>query len=121
MELNSTISPFSCFKVNLFLGITVSGVLLANLNVTGNGREGIFMRNSRGNVFNRVFLQKNGGHGIFLAKSELPDSAAVGNVFANFVFSGAAGGYVRVNDRECEMNSLVNPVYTGEKFVNLYK
>ena len=105
--------------VSLYLGVT--GVYMANLTVMNNGREAFFIRNSTANVFNRVFVRGNDGYGIFLAKSELPNSEAVGNVFSNFVFGGRNGGYVKVNDPECTDNILVNPSYTGEKFASIDK
>ncbi len=103
--------------VSIDLGVT--GILLANLNVSNNGREGFFLRNCSSVIVNRAFLQGNGGYGVFLANSEL--GPAVNNVFANFIFSDSGGGFVKVNDVESEGNVLVNPSYFCERFVSLEK
>lgn len=112
---------FSNGYAGVSIDLGVNRMTFTNLSITENGREAIFARNCYSNMFNRIFLYGNGGYGIFLAKSELPNSEVVGNVFSNFVFSGVSGGYVKVNDPECSQNFLVNPSYIGEKFVGLDK
>jgi len=83
---------------------------------------GIFMRQSRDNVFEGVTINKSRHHGIFMAEAAvqtatgwrlLPGSACTGNTFSNLMVSHCGGKAFRVNDVGCTNNTLCD-----EKFLD---
>ena len=64
-----------------------------------DGTVGIFMRDSRDNVFHGMQIRNAREHGIFLAEEPgVPDSAAIGNTFSGMVISDSGGAALRAND-----------------------
>ena len=78
-----------------------------------DGTVGIFMRDSRDNMFHGIQIRNAREHGIFLAQ-ELgqPDSAATGNTFSAMVISGSGGAGLRAND-----STVVDTLVLGSQFV----
>ena len=72
-----------------------------------NGSQGIFMRDSIGNLFERVTLSGNGEQGIFMAETRtLPGTASRYNRFRSVVITGNQTQGIRINDRSCNPNTL---------------
>ncbi len=118
-----------CYNLNLinnkyagFSGdLQLNGNVIMNSAITGNGREGIFIRHANDNVFDRIRFSNNGGFPIFVAASELSDSAAKRNVFTDCFFF-TRGGEIQINDPEvCVDNLVVNPRYSSEALVGFSK
>jgi hypothetical protein len=75
--------------------------------VTGNGKVGIFMRDSRYNIFHDLQIRDSGEHGVFLAEANGdPTQAATNNTFHGLVASGSKGTGFRVNDLSCTKNVI---------------
>ncbi len=83
---------------------------------------GIFMRQSRDNVFEDVTIKKSRHHGIFMAGTDvqtpkglqvLPNSLCTGNSFNTLNISNSGGKAFLVNDRGCDHNTI-----TGGQFSN---
>ena len=91
-----------------------------NCSMSNNGHSGVFMRMSQGNVFKDVRFFDNKAEAIFLAESELPNSAAKFNVFYHPIFSGD-GGFLKVNDKSCVGNMLFSPVYLNQWLASVIK
>ena len=78
-----------------------------------DGTVGIFMRDSRDNMFHGIQIRDSREHGIFLAQEVgLPDSAATGNTFSGMVISGSGGAGLRANDP-----TVVNTLVVESQFV----
>jgi hypothetical protein len=78
-----------------------------------DGTVGVFMRDSRDNVFHGIQIRNSREHGIFLAQEVgLPDSAATGNTFSGMVISGSGGAGLRANDP-----TVVNTLVVESQFV----
>ncbi|AOS43019.1 Pectate lyase superfamily protein [Lacunisphaera limnophila] len=72
-----------------------------------NGSQGIFMRDSNHNLFERVTLANNGEQGVFLAETrELPGTACRDNRFSGVTITGNGTQGIRVNDASCTPNRL---------------
>jgi hypothetical protein len=88
--------------------------LISNVMLSNNGKQGIFMRDSRSNVFVGVVVVNSGEQGVFLAQTDKdPETAVVGNTFTALTVSGCKGPAVRVNDKSCKDNVL-----TGCQFID---
>ena len=87
---------------------------VSNSAITDNGSVGIFMRDSRDNMFQGLEIRNHpNDHGIFLAQPENePTKPAAGNTFSGVVVSGSGGAGLRVNDASC-----VNNIVVGSQFV----
>lgn len=80
---------------------------IADCIASDNGSQGIFMRDSRWNTFERVTLQRNGGQGVFMAETtELPGTACRHNRFIQAVITENRAQGLRINDGSCESNQL---------------
>jgi hypothetical protein len=85
---------------------------IVNSLLEHNGHQGIFMRESSGNVFQNLVIQHNGGQGVFIA--QVDDDA--GKACRDNVFSGLRCEHMgreafRVNDASCTGNILTNSVF----------
>jgi hypothetical protein len=77
-----------------------------------DGTVGIFMRDSRDNLFHDIQIQNTREHGIFLAQAVgQPDTAAAGNTFSGIVVSGTGGAGLRAND-----STVVNTLVVESQF-----
>jgi parallel beta helix pectate lyase-like protein len=87
--------------------------LVTDVVLDRNRSVGIFMRDSRDNVFRGLQIRGSGEHGVFLAQVDTDASkAATGNTFIGLVVSGSGGAGIRVNDASC-----VNNLVTGSQLV----
>ncbi|MEZ0275013.1 MAG: right-handed parallel beta-helix repeat-containing protein [Roseimicrobium sp.] len=81
--------------------------LVSNVMLSNNGKQGIFMRDSRYNVFLGIVIVGSGEQGVFLAQTDKdPESAAVGNSFTALTVTGSKGPAFRVNDKSCKNNVM---------------
>lgn len=80
---------------------------VADCTASDNGSQGIFMRDSRWNTFERVTLQRNGEQGVFIAETpEILGTACRRNRFIQAVITDNRTQGLRINDRSCESNQL---------------
>lgn len=78
-----------------------------------DGKVGIFMRQSRDNVFESIQIRNTREHGVFLAQPPGdPTKPAAGNTFSGLVVSGSEQAGLRANDSSC-----VNNLVVGSQFV----
>jgi hypothetical protein len=82
--------------------------LITDTVITGSGTVGIFMRDSRDNVFSGLQIRDSGEHGVFLAQiPNSPGTAATGNTFNEITIGGSAGAGLRANDATV-LNTLLD-------------
>ena len=76
---------------------------------------GIFMRQSRDNVFEGVTIKQSHHHGVFMAQTVVctaagsrlsPGSECTGNTFSKLVISHCGGKAFLVNDAGCDHNTI---------------
>jgi hypothetical protein len=76
---------------------------------------GIFMRQSRSNVFEEVTIKQSRHHGVFMAGTGvttatgwrvLPGTECAGNTFKKLLITHCGGNAFRVNDADCTNNTL---------------
>ncbi len=117
-----------CYNVNLthndFAGISLdlrfNHGAVVNSFIGYNRREGVFARHSNHNLFDRVTFNGNEGYHIFLAQSELFDSASKSNTFISCSFSNE-GEVMKVNDSSCVDNFLIGSMYSEKNLISLLK
>lgn len=93
---------------------------IANCYVAHNKKEGVFMRHSSRNIFDRLVFSGNAGYSIFLAQSELEGSAAKFNLFLECSFSDA-GETMRINDSSCTGNLMIDSKFESTNLIGLLK
>ncbi len=96
---------------NLAAGISVDIAfnknVIADSILESNRSVGIFMRDSRDNLFDGLLIENSGEHGVFLAQVDTDATKpATGNTFTGLVVAGSAGAGVRANDASCVNNLL---------------
>jgi nitrous oxidase accessory protein NosD len=117
-------SQFSQLNLHDNLAAGISLDLSFNHNVIRdailtNDDLGIFMRQSRDNVFERVTIKQSRHHGVFMAEAGVrttagwrlvPGSECSGNTFRKLLITDCGGSAFRVNDAGCTNNA----VYGGQ-------
>jgi hypothetical protein len=113
-------SDFSGLNLHDNLSAGISLDLDFNHNVihaavlTGNDL-GVFMRQSRNNVFEGLTIQKSRHHGVFMAQTfaetaagwrSCPGSECAGNSFDNILIAHCGGNAFLVNDATCTNNVI---------------
>ncbi len=85
--------------------------LIADTTASENGSQGIFMRDSIGNTFERVTLRANGEQGIFMGETRtIPGTACRYNRFQSVTITGNKTQGIRINDASCTVNILENSI-----------
>jgi hypothetical protein len=78
---------------------------------------GIFMRQSRNNIFDKVAINQSRHHGVFMAETSVqtaagwqlsPGSQCVSNTFRKLLITHSGGKAFRVNDTGCGPNFIVD-------------
>lgn len=88
--------------------------LISNTVIENAAKVGIFMRDSRDNVFHGVQIRNSKEHGVFLAQVDTDTTKpASGNSFVALVVTGSAGAGFRANDASCANNSVVGAQLIG--------
>jgi hypothetical protein len=78
------------------------------------GKVGIFMRDSRDNVFHGVRIHNSREHGVFIAQADAgPTTAATGNSFVALTVTAGQQAGVRINDASCVGNMVCAAQLTG--------
>ncbi len=89
---------------------------VADTIAEGNGSQGIFMRDSNGNVFERLVLRANGEQGIFMAETrDIPGTACRDNRFIDVTIIGNLTQGIRVNDASCTPNLLMESLVRSNR------
>ena len=114
---NSLFSGLHLYE-NPFAGISLdirfNNNIITNAILTNNGKQGIFMRDSRDNLFTEIQIRGSGEQGLFLAQVDTDATKpAAGNTFIGLVVSDLAQAGMRVNDLSC-----VNNLVVGSQFIN---
>ena len=100
----------------LSFDIAFDNNIIANTVIERTGKVGIFMRDSRDNLFSGLQIRNSGEHGIFLAQVDSEASKpAAGNMFTGLVVAGSQGAGVRVNDASCVDNAIVGAQLVGNR------
>jgi hypothetical protein len=87
---------------------------------TANGSQGIFMRDSIGNIFERLIITGNGEQGIFMAETRtLPGTACRYNRFRSLVITGNKTQGIRINDASCNPNTLEDSLVQDNRLEDL--
>jgi parallel beta-helix repeat protein len=103
-------NPFA----GMSLDIQFNNNIISDVVMSNNGKQGIFMRDSRDNVFSDIQIRGSGEQGLFLAQVDSDVSKpAAGNTFHGLVVSDSAKVGMRVNDLSC-----VNNLVAGAQFIN---
>lgn len=85
-----------------------------------NGSQGIFMRDSNGNLFERLLLRNNGEQGLFMAETrELRGTACRYNRFAELVITGNRTQGIRINDASCNPNTLADSLVKDNRLEDI--
>jgi parallel beta-helix repeat protein len=103
---------------NPFAGISLdigfNHNIVSNAILTDNGKQGIFMRDSRDNTFTTIQIRGSGEQGLFLAQVDTDvTKPAAGNTFTGIIVSDSVQAGMRVNDLSC-----VDNVVIGAQFIN---
>src|SRR6185295_19278469 len=94
--------------------IAFSNNIISDTVIASNAKVGIFMRDSRDNVFKGLQIRNSGEHGVFLAQVDTDATKpAAGNIFVALMVSDSQGAGVRVNDLSCVNNSIVSSQFVG--------
>lgn len=104
-----------CLHDNAAAGISLDWAfqhnVISNAVLTGND-VGVFMRDSRDNVFSSLDIRANRSHGVFVAQwPARPTTACTGNRFLGLVVRRCGGAAVRINDLTC-----INNIFPGAQF-----
>jgi parallel beta-helix repeat protein len=85
-----------------------------------NGSQGIFMRDSNGNLFERLLLRNNGEQGLFMAETrELPGTACRYNRFSEVTITGNRTQGIRINDASCNPNTLADSLVKDNRLEDI--
>lgn len=94
--------------------IAFNNNVISDTVIANNGKVGIFMRDSRDNIFKGLQIRNNGEHGVFLAQVDTDATKpASGNTFIGLVVSGSNGAGLRANDPSCIGNSVIGSQFVG--------
>lgn len=89
---------------------------IADCRSEDNGSQGVFMRDSIANVFERVSLRNNAEQGLFVAETRtLPGTACRYNRFVALVVTGNGTQGIRINDASCNPNTLEDSLVRGNR------
>ena len=87
---------------------------IADTSASDNGSQGIFMRDSIGNTFERLTLRANGEQGIFMGETRsIPGTACRYNKFRMLTITANKTQGIRINDASCNPNTLDHSMVTG--------
>lgn len=82
--------------------------------ITDTGSVGIFMRDSRDNLFHDIAIRNSVEHGVFLAQVDGdPTKPAAGNTFSGLVVSESGGDGLRANDASVVDTLVVEAQFVG--------
>jgi hypothetical protein len=98
------------------LDIAFNHNVITNTTITRTGKVGIFMRDSRGNLFDALQIRDSGEHGVFLAQVDGDATKpAAANTFVSLVVAGSNGAAFRANDASCVDNLVVGAQFIANR------
>jgi len=112
---------YNNLAAGISLDLSFQHNVIEDAKLTGNDL-GIFMRDSRDNVFEGLDIENSHAHGVFIAESGVgtpdgwkpdPQTACTGNRFVAPLVTNSGGYGILINDASCT-NNLVS----GGKFAN---
>lgn len=111
---------------NLYAGLSFdirfNKNIIGNAVITGSGTVGIFMRDSRDNLFRDLIIRNSAQHGVFLAQVENDETKpSLGNSFTGLVVANSKLDGFRVNDPSCTHNSLCGAQFTGNNGSSIHQ
>lgn len=106
---NLNLSNNKAAGISFDLNLNKNYILKTTLE--NNKEIGIFIRHSNQNEF-RDATVSHSDYGVFIAESELSNSAAKGNLFENFSFVSNKTAF-QINNLNCVGNKILNPTFTG--------
>lgn len=110
----SNIHLYDNLAAGFSFDISFNHNLISDVVINGSGTVGIFMRDSRENVFQGLQIRDSRQHGLFLAQVDNDATKpASGNTFTGIVVSGSGGAGMRVNDSSCINNVVVASQFIG--------
>lgn len=96
--------------------------------MTSNG-SGIFMRDSRDNLFQGLSIRDSREHGVFMAQTALtnavgqwiptPNTECTGNVFSGLLIADSAGAGFLINNDTCSNNLIQGAAFSRNKLGGL--
>lgn len=83
---------------------------MSDVVITGSGASGIFMRDSRDNVFSDMQIRGSTENGVFIAQNGPDEStAATGNTFGGLLIEGSGAGGIHIAN-PANIHNLVDDV-----------
>ena len=111
-------------RAGLSFDLDFNDNLITDSVIADNADVGVFMRQSRRNLFSALEVRNNGSSGLFLAEHDDPhdpNTRAADNTFDGLVVSGSGqdagrpGFGIRVNDASCSNNLVVATQFIGNR------
>jgi hypothetical protein len=102
-------------SAGISLDLSFNHNVIRNAILTNNDL-GIFMRQSRDNIFDGVTIKRSRNHGVFMAEAGvrtasgwrlLSGSECAGNIFKRLLITNCGGSGFRINDAGCTNNTLI--------------
>lgn len=104
--------------------------VIADAVLTANGC-GIFMRDSRDNLFQGLAIRDSGEHGVFMSQTALknaagewiptPNTECSGNVFTGMMITGSGGAGFLINNDTCVNNLIQAARFARNRMGGLYE
>lgn len=108
-------STFTLMKLHdnhaagISLDIDFDHNVISESTLANNRSVGIFMRDSRDNIFSNLQIIGSTQHGIFVAQADKDlATSATGNKFTKCTITNSGGAGIRVNDASCAKNFLIS-------------
>jgi hypothetical protein len=96
--------------------IHFNGNLLTDIFLSDNGTHGIYLRDSRENLFQSIMIHGSGRDGVFIDQvDDDPKTASTWNSFVGMMISGSRGAAVRINSPNCVHTMLSGCQFTGNE------
>jgi hypothetical protein len=96
--------------------IHFNGNLLTDIFLSDNGTHGIYLRDSRENLFQSIMIHRSGRDGVFIDQvDDDPKTASTWNSFVGMMVSGSGGAAVRINSPHCVHTMLSGCQFTGNE------
>jgi hypothetical protein len=96
--------------------IHFNGNLLTDVFLSRNGTHGIYLRDSRENLFQSIMIRGSGRDGVFVDQvDDDAKTASTWNTFVGMLVSGSGGAAVRINSPHCVHTMLSGCQFTDNK------
>ena len=96
--------------------IHFNGNLLTDIFLSDNGTHGIYLRDSRENLFQSIMIRGSGRDAVFIDQvDDDPKTASTWNSFVGMMITGSKGAAVRINSPNCVHTMLSGCQFTGNE------